>query len=66
MYEMHEVTEALGGRIRNNRREAAFVSTLDEWREEIGVEIFEENLAELKSWNELTEVIVPDNLVPRN
>ena len=65
-YKLHEVSEAIGGRIKNERQEAAFVSTLAQWESEIGVEIFTEKLADLKSWEELTKVVVPDNLVPRN
>ncbi len=65
-YELYEVSEAIGGRMRSKRQEAAFVKILEEWKDEIGVEIFTEKLAELKSWKELTEVKVPDNLVPRN
>lgn len=65
-YELSEVSEAIGGRIRKDRQEAAFKVMLGQWTEELGVTINTENLASLKSWEELTTVVKPDNLVPRN
>ncbi len=64
-FELHEVSEAVGGRMNSIRQEKAFVKVLDVWSEEVGVELFNENLAGLKSWEELTEVVVPENLVLR-
>ncbi len=63
-YEMHEVSEAIGGRIRKVRQEDAFVALLDQWGEEFGVVINSENLAGLKSWDVLTAP--DDTLVPIN
>ncbi len=65
-YELSEVSEAIGGRIRKDRQEAAFKVMLGQWTEELGVTINNENLTSLKSWEELTTVVKPDNLVPRN
>ncbi len=63
-YAMNEVSEAIGGRIRQARREEAFQVLLSQWNDEFGVEINSENLVPLKSWEELT---APDeNLVPIN
>ena len=63
-YELSEVSEAIGGRIRQKRQEAAFKVLLGQWTEEFGVKIISENLAGLKSWEEVTAA--PDNLVPIN
>lgn len=63
-YEMGEVSEALGGRMHKARQEAAFRLLLDEWKAEFGLEIFNKNLAGLKSWEELTAR--PDNITPIN
>jgi len=64
-YEMAEVAEALGGRIKKARQDDAFAQLLEEWTQEFGVEIHSENLADLKSWQELNTREVPENLVPR-
>ena len=64
--ELAEVREAVGKRIKNRRREAAFQALLDEWRSKVTVTINEENLDKVASWEELTAVEVPENLVPRN
>ena len=63
-YELHEVSEAIGARIRQGRQETAFLELLGQWREEFGVEIHTESLAGLQSWEEVTAG--PDNLVPIN
>ena len=64
-YEMTEVSEALGGRIKKARQDEAFSLLLEEWAGEFGVQIYEDKLAGLKSWQELTNPELPDNLVPR-
>lgn len=64
-YELSEVTEAVGGRIKKARQEEAFRKVLEEWTQEFGVQIHSENLAGLKSWQELKTPVVPENLVPR-
>ena len=64
-YEMAEVAEALGGRIKKAREDAVFAELLEEWTADFGVQVHEENLAGQKSWKELTTVEVPENLVPR-
>ena len=64
--ELDEVREAVGTRIKNRRREEAFSALLDDWRTKFTITINEENLAKVASWEELTAVEVPENLVPRN
>ncbi len=64
--ELLEVSEDIGKRIRNIRKEEAFQALLSEWKEKIPVVIHEENLDNLASWTELTTVPEPENLVPRN
>jgi parvulin-like peptidyl-prolyl isomerase len=61
-----EISEQLGQRIRNRRKEAAFQELLDKWALEFGVTRFEENMAGLKDWATLTAPENPENLVPRN
>lgn len=63
-YELHEVNEAIGGIMRKQRQEDAFKNLLAQWTEEFGVQINSENLAGLKSWEELTAP--DDSLVPIN
>jgi len=65
-YELNEVGEQVGNRIRTKRQEAAFQAILLQWADELGVEIISENLAGLQSWKELTAVIPAENVVPRN
>ncbi len=64
--EMIEVTEVLGQRIREIRKETAFKAMLEKWKENIPVVIHEKNLADLPSWEELKTVELPENIVPRN
>lgn len=64
--EMTEVAEAVGTRIRENRKEEAFQAMMEKWKKDIPVTIFPENLAEVASWTELRAVELPENLVPRN
>jgi hypothetical protein len=64
--ELLEVSEDVGKRIRQIRKEEAFQSMLAKWKENIPVTIYEENLDKVASWKELTAVPAPDNLVPRN
>ena len=47
---MLEMSEALGQRIRNQRKEKAFQDLLDEWTAQLGVTIHEENLEGLQDW----------------
>ncbi|MFO7609532.1 MAG: peptidyl-prolyl cis-trans isomerase [Candidatus Krumholzibacteriia bacterium] len=63
--ELREVSEAVGQRIRNERKEQAFQDLLDQWAGEFGVERFDENLDQVKSWKELTDVEAPGPAVPR-
>jgi hypothetical protein len=64
--EMTEVTEAVGQRMREIRKEEVFQAKMAKWREEIPIAVNEENLAKVASWEELTTVEIPENLVPRN
>ncbi|MBU8870232.1 MAG: peptidyl-prolyl cis-trans isomerase [Gemmatimonadales bacterium] len=64
--ELKEINEAVGQRIKGIRREEAFQTLLDEWSEELGVTRFEERLAEVASWEELTAVEMLGEAVPRN
>ncbi|PID81117.1 hypothetical protein CSA17_05470 [bacterium DOLJORAL78_65_58] len=64
-YEMADVSEALGGRIKKARQDEAFAKLLEEWKTEFGVQVHGEKLADLKSWKELTQQPTPKNLVPR-
>ncbi len=64
--EMIEVSEAVGQRMREIRKEEAFLSMMAKWKENIPVTIHEERLADVASWKELTAVELPGNLVPRN
>jgi peptidyl-prolyl cis-trans isomerase C len=64
--ELSTVSEAVGTRIREIRKEDAFQAKMAKWKEDIPVTIHEENLAGLASWKELTTVELPENLVPRN
>ncbi len=63
-YEMTEVNKALRGRILNVRKEAAFEGFLEKWKVDFPVKIYSENLAGLKSWDELNTV--SENLEPIN
>jgi len=64
--ELEVVREDVGARMRNIRKEEAFQTLLAKWKEDIPVTIFEENLAGLKSWKELTAVELSGTPVPRN
>lgn len=63
--ELREVAEAIGQRMRNERKEKAFQDLLAQWAGEFGVERFDENLGQVKSWKELTDVEAPGPAVPR-
>lgn len=67
-YEFDEVTEALGGRIKRKRQDAAFKALLAEWSDEFGVQIYSETLPGLKSYEELvaTTPVDPATIVPRS
>jgi len=60
------ITETVGKRMKKEREEAAFQTLLDQWTAEFGVEVFEDNLSGLPSWEELVNPPLPDNMVPRN
>lgn len=64
--ELETVREAVGNRIRNIRKEEAFNALLEKWRGDFTITVHEDKLADLASWEELTAVEVPENLVPRN
>jgi hypothetical protein len=64
--EMTEVTEAVGQRMREIRKEEVFQAKMAKWRGEIPITVNEENLAKVASWEELTTVEIPENVVPRN
>jgi hypothetical protein len=64
--EMTEVTEAVGQRMREIRKEEVFQAKMAKWREDIPIAVIEENLANVASWKELTTVEIPENVVPRN
>jgi|GEM_PF-2145424 len=63
--ELDEVRSQVGERIKGIRREAAFQALLDKWTAEFGVTVYEDQLSSVASYKELTEVVVPENLVPR-
>lgn len=62
---LDETRENVGERIRNLRREEAFQTLLAQWAEEFGVTRYEDRLAEVASWKELTAVELPGELLPR-
>jgi hypothetical protein len=64
--QLSEITELVGQRIREIRKEEVFQAKLAEWREISPVTIFEENLDQAASWKELTALTLPENMVPRN
>ncbi len=64
--DLAESSEAIGKRIRKMREEEAFQKLLADWREEFGVTIYDENLAKMPSWQELTNPPLPGKPVPRN
>jgi parvulin-like peptidyl-prolyl isomerase len=51
--ELDEVREEVGQRIRLRRKDEALKQNLADWREEFGVQIHEDALAAMPSWNEL-------------
>lgn len=60
-----EVREAIGQRIRNQRREDSFHNLLSQWATEYGVTRYEDQLANVASWKELTQTETPGQLIPR-
>jgi len=64
--EMTEVTEAVGQRMREFRKEEVFQAKMAKWKEDIQISVNEENLVNVASWEELTTVEIPENVVPRN
>lgn len=64
--EMAEVSEAVGQRMREIRKEEVFQTKMAKWKQDIPISINEENLAGVASWKELTAVEIPENIVPRN
>jgi peptidyl-prolyl cis-trans isomerase C len=65
-YTLNEANESIGKRMRAQRQEEAFAQFLALWTEEFGVEVFTDNLAGLKSWQEIHAYEEPENVVPRN
>ena len=63
---LEEVREQVGERIRNQRREDAFQTLLTQWAGEFGVTRYEDRLAGLASWKELTAVELPGEILPRS
>ncbi len=63
--EMTAVSEQVGAKIKQERKEAAFQKLLDDWSQEVGVVRHDENLDQVKSWKELTHVEAPGPAVPR-
>ncbi len=63
---LKDLSQEVGQRIKKIREEEAFQKLLDQWTEEFGVTIYEENLADLPSWEELTNPPLPGKAVPRN
>ncbi|MCB1183778.1 peptidyl-prolyl cis-trans isomerase [bacterium] len=57
--------EAAGVRIRRDRERTQLDRLMAGWRRDIVIELHEENLADLPSWDEIHETPVPDNVVPR-
>jgi hypothetical protein len=49
---MVESAEIVGQRIRNIRMDEALRALLDQWKEEFGVTVYEDRLAEMPSWQE--------------
>lgn len=62
---LDEVRDVLGQRIRNLRREESFQALLSKWAEEYGVTRYEDRLADVASWDELTVVELPGTPLPR-
>lgn len=52
--DMLEARQRVGAAIRGERKEAVFQQLLGRWTEEIGVTRYDENLSEVRSWEELT------------
>ncbi len=64
--ELKDLRDDVGTRIKKIREEEAFQKLLDQWADEFGVTIHEENLAGLPSWQELVNPPLPGKPVPRN
>ncbi len=62
---MTEAATAIGQRIKQDRKEAAFQALLAQWAAEFGVVRHDENLSQVKSWKELTHEEAPGPAVPR-
>jgi parvulin-like peptidyl-prolyl isomerase len=52
---LEDLGEAIGQRIRSRRMDAALRELLDQWKQEFGVTVDEELLAEMPSWQEAYE-----------
>jgi peptidyl-prolyl cis-trans isomerase C len=61
-----EVSSTLSQLIIAGRKEALLTKLLNEWSEELGVVRHDENLAQVKSWKELTHVEPTGPKVPRS
>ncbi len=64
--ELTKITEEVGQRMKQMREEENFQTLLVKWKANLEISEYPENLEGLKSWQELTTVPVPENLVPRN
>ncbi len=64
--ELKGITEEVGQRMKQLREEENFQTLLAQWKGDLVITEYPENLEGLKSWRELTTPPVPENLVPRN
>ena len=64
--ELKDIAEEVGQRMKLIREDEAFQNMLTKWRADLNIVTYPENLAGLKSWQELVAPPLPDNLVPRN
>ena len=64
--ELQGITEAVGQRMKQLRKEEAFQALLGKWAEEFVVTRFEDRLTEVASWEELTATEPLGEPIPRN
>ncbi len=63
--ELMEISEQVGERMKQRREEDAFQAALIAWKKTTPVVTYPENLAGLKSWQDLTVPAAAENPVPR-
>jgi peptidyl-prolyl cis-trans isomerase C len=63
---LEEKGEIVKQRILAERQEEAFQNLLSKWAVEIGVTEYEDQLASVSSWKELTTVELPGEVIPRD